>query len=225
VATAEQIGSRRRDAQLLRRKTCSYPPPVDRHRRCYGWPVHRIIAVFFLFATAGMSLGCAAPSRPLDRWVQREGGLVFGDAQARVERVANPLTSACSGHRVTIQVLDSSTPCAYGWPDGSVFVTRALLDLLDDEELAAAVAHELGHLLEDGHLHGPMSLQGGCDTFDEEERADLRGCTLLEAAGLPPRAMAESLRKVARAPSTRPRVRAALEQRALRLPHAAHSER
>ena len=184
----------------------------------------RRFAALFVFAAAGLAGGCADASRPLDRWVEQEGGLIPGDAQARVERVVRPLTAMCSSHQVTVRVLASGTPCAYGWPDGRVFLTRGLLDLLDDEELAAAVAHELGHLLEDGHLHGPVALQGGCGTLDKEERADLRGCTLLEAAGLPPWAMAQSLRKVARAPSTSPRVRAALEQRAARLSHA-HLER
>jgi len=184
------------------------------------------VAALFIVATAGLALGCADASRPREAWVRQEGGLVSGDAQARVERVAAPLMGECSGHRVTVRVLDSSTPCAYGWPDGSVFVTRGLLDLLDDEEVAAAVAHEMGHLLEDGHLHGPMSLQGARDKLDAEERADLRGCELLEAAGLPPGAMAQSLRKVARAPGTASlRLREALEQRARRLPHAVPSER
>ena len=184
-----------------------------------------IAAVLFIFATAG-SLGCADASRPVDRWVRQEGGLVRGDAQARVERVIRPLTAVCGGHAITARVLNSGTPSAYAWPDGSVFVTRGLLDLLNDEELAAAVAHELGHLLEDGHLHGPMSLQGECRKLDGEERADLRGCQLLEAAGLPADAMARLLRKVARAPgAASPRARAALEQRARRLPDAVASER
>jgi predicted Zn-dependent protease len=183
-------------------------------------------ALLLVFATAGLALGCADASRSRETWVQQEGGLVAGDAQERVERVAKPLTMTCGGRRVTLRVLDSSTPCAYGWPDGSVFVTRGLLDLLSDEELAAAVAHELGHLLEDGHLHGPMSLQGKCGELDGEERADLRGCELLDAAGLPPEAMARSLRKIARAPgATSPRTRAALEQRARRLQQAVPSER
>jgi Zn-dependent protease with chaperone function len=182
--------------------------------------------LLLVFATAGLALGCADASRSREAWVQQEGGLLAGDAQVRVERVARALTRTCGGHHVTVRVLDANTPCAYGWPDGSVFVTRGLLDLLNDEELAAAVAHELGHLLEDGHLHGPMSLQGDCRKLDEEERADLRGCELLEAAGLPPEAMARSLRKVARAPgAASPRARQALEQRASRLPHAAPSER
>jgi Zn-dependent protease with chaperone function len=183
-------------------------------------------ALLLVFATAGLALGCADASRSREAWVQQEGGLVAGDAHARVERVAKPLTAACDGHQVTVRVLDSNIACAYGWPDGSVFVTRGLLDLLNDEELAAAVAHELGHLLEDGHLHGRMSLQGDCGKLDAEERADLRGCELLEATGLPPQAMAQSLRKVARAPgAANARVREALEQRARRLPSAVPSER
>jgi Zn-dependent protease with chaperone function len=198
---------------------------MDWHQCCSGWSVNRA-AVLFVLATAGLVPGCADASRSREAWVQQEGGLVAGDAQARVERVARPLSATCGGLQVMIRVLDSTTPCAYGWPDGSIFVTRGLLDLLNDEELAAAVAHELGHLLEDGHLHGPMSLQGDCGKLDDEERADRRGCELLEAAGLPPHAMARSLRKVARAPgAASPRARQALEQRASRLPHAAPSER
>ena len=49
---------------------------------------------------------------------------------------------------------------AYGWRGGNLFLTRGLVDVMDDDELAAAVAHELGHLLGDGHVHSMTSLRG-----------------------------------------------------------------
>jgi Zn-dependent protease with chaperone function len=47
---------------------------------------------------------------------------------------------------------------AWAWPGGRIEVSRALIDRLDDEQLAAALAHELGHLLDGGHLHGDQRM-------------------------------------------------------------------
>jgi predicted Zn-dependent protease len=100
---------------------------------------------------------------------------------------------------VTVRVLDSDDLCAYGWPDGSLFVTRGLVDRLDDAELAAAVAHELGHLLSDGHLRTIVSLRG-CEgrsqELDAESQADAIAVDLLAAEALAPDAVLRMLEKV-----------------------------
>ena len=87
---------------------------------------------------------------------------------------------------------------AWAWPDRRVRVSPALVDLLDDDELTAALAHELGHLLDRGDLSPPpAALLGGAEGDDPELRADQIGRRLLEVRGLPPEAMGRMLAKVA----------------------------
>jgi predicted Zn-dependent protease len=95
----------------------------------------------------------AAPRTPtvspeIERFI---GGQVYQDPAlyAYVDRVGQRLVDkgdvAGSGYR--FYVLDLPTPNAHALSTGQVFVTRGLLAILDDEaELAAAMAHELGHL-------------------------------------------------------------------------------
>jgi predicted Zn-dependent protease len=83
---------------------------------------------------------------------------------------------------------------AFAWPDGSVLVTRELVDLLDDDQLAAALAHEIGHLVDGGHLAAaPAALAGRPSDDDLERRADRTGCELLAAHGRAPSAMSGML--------------------------------
>ena len=97
---------------------------------------------------------------------------------------------------VSVHVLNSDIVGANSWPDGNIFVTRALVDLLDKDELAAAMAHELGHLLNDGHLQGVASLRGTCSSPDAEVRADATGYEVLRMQTINPHAMVSMLRKV-----------------------------
>jgi predicted Zn-dependent protease len=72
------------------------------------------------------------------------------ELQAMVGRVGQRLVSR-SGlpGSYRFHVLDQPAPNAHAIPSGYVFVTRGLLALMDDEaELAAAMGHELGHIIE-----------------------------------------------------------------------------
>ena len=95
---------------------------------------------------------------------------------------------------------------AWAWPDGRIEVSRALIDRLDDEELAAVLAHELGHLLDSGHLpvstagldeRAPLGLRGAAGADEAEARADRIGCALLARRGIRCEAMARMLADVA----------------------------
>jgi len=105
---------------------------------------------------------------------------------------------------VHVNVLDSDAVGAYGWPDGNLFVTRGLVDLVSDQELAAAIAHEMGHLLNDGHLHTVVSLRGCCVSPDAEARADSIGVRLLDERGIGRGAMISMLNKVRSSPGVPP---------------------
>ena len=85
---------------------------------------------------------------------------------------------------------------AWAWPRGPIHVSRDLIDLLDDDELAAVIAHELAHLGDDRHWTGPTaSLDGGSD-LDVESRADQAGCRILRIAGMEPSATIRLLDKL-----------------------------
>jgi predicted Zn-dependent protease len=82
--------------------------------------------------------------------LQRFGNPVKNEALQRyVNLVGNSL--ATNSKRATIPyqfaVLDSRVQNAFAVPGGVIFISRALVSILDDEaELAAVLAHEIGHV-------------------------------------------------------------------------------
>ena len=140
------------------------------------------------------------------------------DGHAALHATVTRLTSDLGGRHVHVSVSDATAPAAYSWPDGRVVVTRGLLRLLDEHELAAALAHELGHLVAGGHVRPPAALGGTSAAPDVESRADAAGCDLLRSAGYDPAAMRRMLQKVAASPGTGKSCRARLLQRIGRLP-------
>ena len=92
---------------------------------------------------------------------------------------------------------------AWSWPDGRIRVSRALVDVLGDDELRAALAHEIGHLLDAGHVAGEAAALAGSsdgvrrDPSGIEARADGLACGLLRAHGAPLDALPRMLRTVA----------------------------
>lgn len=97
----------------------------------------------------------AAPSRPgipaLPRELERDVGSAYPDAalQAYVDRVGQKVVSQ-SGVSGTFRFVVLDQPLANAHAAGGyVMVTRGLLALLDDEaELAAALSHEVGHVVQ-----------------------------------------------------------------------------
>jgi predicted Zn-dependent protease len=169
-----------------------------------------------MFICCISTFGCAtSPRRSTSVWVNAHGGLLPAEsaAQARIASVSQPLTAACNGRTITVNVLATDAVTAYSLRDGHIFVTRGLLDHLSDAELQAAVAHELGHLLSDGHLQTVASLNGCCVNPDQEVRADAVGARLLKSEGLQPRAMLSMLKKVKRFGSLSPSCATAVQRR------------
>lgn len=148
------------------------------------------------------TMGCSArarlhqPAGAPEAWVQQRGGLTGGTVQRRAARARARLLPSPAGREVTVHVLESGAIGAYAWPSGDVFVTRGLIVALDDQELAAAIAHEMGHLAAGGHLPVVSALEGSLGPMSLEARADRLGCRLLEARGIPAEAMARMLGKV-----------------------------
>ena len=157
-------------------------------------PLVRLFAASsLLIALLLLSSGC---QQSMHGWIQSHGGVLRDERQHRVDQAVQRLGSHGSGIRLEVSVLASNSVAAYCWPDGRGFVTRGLVDLLGDEELTAAIAHELGHLLNDGHVHAVAGLRGCETSADAEARADAAGAALMQARGLPPVAMMRMLQKV-----------------------------
>ncbi|MCW5890727.1 MAG: M48 family metalloprotease [bacterium] len=127
-----------------------------------------------------------------------EARLDVADA-ARAARLsaaaASLLRSLPQGGRTTVVLSRRPGLGAWARRSGRIEVTPALVDLLDDDELAAAVAHELGHLVAGGHVDAAAALAGAGDAAGEE-RADAVGCRLLAASGRPTGALPRLLRRL-----------------------------
>jgi Zn-dependent protease with chaperone function len=150
-----------------------------------------------------VTVGCArTPSGVPSSWINQQGGVLAGDIGRRPQALLTQLTAGHATVRLHLHVLSSSELAAYSWPDGSVFVTAALVDRLDDAELSAALAHEVGHLLDHPGAQSPAGLSGqprGAGSRDKEGRADAIGLNLLRRQHLPEAAMISMLEKVAAA--------------------------
>jgi len=174
----------------------------------------RVVASVLLLAM--LAIGCSSSRRATaELWVEDHGGVVAGKsrAQTRLQTVSRPLITACCGRKISVQILATDAVTAYSLWDGHVFVTRGLMNHLDNAELQAAVAHELGHLLSDGHVQTIASLRGCCDDPDCEVRADAAGAQLLRAQGLSPDAMPSMLQKIVRFGALSPTCTRALQHR------------
>lgn len=112
-----------------------------------------------LFATAGCVQQGEAPQTgmpgaggALPKQIEREVGPAYSSPglEAMVDRVGQRVVQRAGltgGYH--FYVLDQPAANAHAVSAGYVFVTRGLLSLLDDEaELAAAIAHELSHIMQ-----------------------------------------------------------------------------
>jgi Zn-dependent protease with chaperone function len=147
---------------------------------------------------AGLLSACAslpAPPPTWQRWSERQGGLETGRTVQAAE-AALALLGACGCPEIRVRVLASDLAEAFGWRDGSVFVTRGLVAALAPEELAAALAHEIAHVTAQ---------------VEAERDADRIGAALLRASGIPVERMAEMLAKLTPDPRIAARIAALRE--------------
>lgn len=157
------------------------------------------VAFALLVSSALVIPTIARATTPFERWVSPRGVLLAGLPKARAENVLRSVHPCLETTPLRIHVLDSSDVGAFAWPEGDIVITTALLELLSDDELAAAIAHEVGHLLSDGHLRAAAALVGEPSQHDSEAAADELGTRLLTDGGRPAEAMIRMLEKVQRA--------------------------
>jgi len=175
-----------------------------------------ILLLFLATLIAGCASSTHVSMSPSEKWIQRQGGECVGDDACRVNRLADRL-AAMIDRPIRVTVVGRDELLAFGWPGGRVFVTRGLVRACSDDELTAVIGHEMGHLLQDGHLHTTVSLTGQPNP-DREAGADAISVRLLTTAGLPSSSMRTALMKVAADQPERSPVREALRSRIALLP-------
>lgn len=132
------------------------------------------------------ALGALESTATWKRWSAERGGVLRDPVlQARAERALRALRDHDLRQELSVRVLDQPLERAWAWRSGHLFLTRGLLEALDDLELAAAIAHELGHLL--ARSRPDRSAR-------DESAADELGCEILARNGIPPGTMARMLR-------------------------------
>lgn len=129
----------------------------------------------------------------------QHGGL-YTDPEAvrRISRVGARLVGRIDPLPVTcrFRILNTSRRNAYSLSCGCVYVTRGLYQELEfDDQLAAVLAHELGHVWAQD---GKRPCGGGTCQLEREVRADERAVRFLRAAGYPQVTLLEVITLVAR---------------------------
>jgi len=135
-------------------------------------------------------------------WEGKLGGCACDARAQRVTVIGTGLAAQAGCSPLRFHVLRSDALGAYSWASGDIYLTAGLVDRAADDEIAGAIAHELGHLLNDGQMHTVVALRGFDGPLDVEQRADWVGCQLLVGTGRSPEALVRVLEKVcAAAPS------------------------
>jgi len=168
-----------------------------------GLNVAQALAVCGLFFAAGCSTFPQGPVVGQPRF-----------AQAAAEATVAKLTAGMNAVAVKVRVSRSGRVGAFSWPDGRVELTSGLVERLNEDEIAAAIAHELGHVLEGQPGGATSALSGRSGSPDDvEARADRFATRLLARAGYDPSAMSRTLTKVMNTPGMAPACRARLAGR------------
>ncbi len=154
------------------------------------------------------------------RWASRMGGVERCPIrESRMQAVCARLLdeSDAEAASLRLRVLRDGPPRAYAFPPVTIYVTARAFTQLPADELAAAIAHELGHLYDDAeHTHAaPAALVTGAEggALAIEMEADRLGVTRLRAAGMDPTALERLLQRIAAEPELSPTTRGHLQRR------------
>ena len=170
-------------------------------------PRHALLVLLTLLG------GCTSTGDSMsDRWANSFGGRMFDERLVRVTSLASALLiNEREQPRIRVSVLNHGGLVAYSYPGGEIFVSRALVDALNDVMLSAALAHEIAHVL--NHQQRVLAgLHGADSAFQTEVRADAVGVALLLRSGMPAHSMADMLGVVVQG-DVPPKVRADLLRR------------
>ena len=141
--------------------------------------------------------GCSS-NTVVKNWAKDHGGTVCDHRSDRASALAAAIARNRPDVRMEVAVLNRDDLSAFSWPGGQIYLSRGLVDALDDAALSAAIAHEIAHILKHHEAGMVSALRNGEASFEQEARADRVGVELLASCGLPPGSMARMLSEVLR---------------------------
>jgi hypothetical protein len=158
-------------------------------------------ALFFVICG---TVGCSAGQQSIHgagdlvgRWTQANGGLDLSATRAQSVESVRRVVASTAGRSFQIRVLNNPRLLAFSFPDGQIYVTSGLVDATSADELCACVAHEVGHLTQNGRADRRDALTGRSLVGDVESRADQSAIQLLTALHIPTKSLRTALQKVA----------------------------
>ena len=123
------------------------------------------------------------------QWVLQRGGVIRGSQQLRAQLLCDRLCRGWIHNSIHVRIVNSSLLGAWTWPDRDIYITRGLALHLTDDELAAAIAHEMGHLINSNAVQCPYALGRNGEKLGIEAGADLTGSRVLAAHGISPQCL------------------------------------
>jgi hypothetical protein len=155
-----------------------------------------VLCLFISIVALG---GCAAAPRneatAVTHWMRTQGGELTDARLIRVDAIGGALPQNAIPVAVKFHVLNTAAITAYSWDSGDIFISAGLVDAATDDEITAAIAHEMGHLVNAGDV-GVSGLRGNNGGLNVEERADATGVGLIQKTSRPPAALISLLTKV-----------------------------
>jgi Zn-dependent protease with chaperone function len=103
----------------------------------------------------------------------------------RLARQTSRFRPAAAAWSWEVHVVHNSTPSAFSRPGGKIEISTGMIDgrRLSDDEIAAVVAHEMGHILTNAPMSRIPTIQR-----NQETEADVIGLELMSEAGFNPNA-------------------------------------
>ena len=119
-------------------------------------------------------------------WVKSQGGYSANTIeQQRAETLCKRMASGLIKTAIHVRIVNSAAIGAWSWPDGDIDIATGLMQRLNNGELCAAIAHEMGHLINDHHVITLAALTGQNTALGREAAADRTACHILIKHGLP----------------------------------------
>lgn len=153
-------------------------------------------ALFLLVDVFVLLTACTSPGRNSVPEAMHDASL--RQTVDKVDNAARHVQEAIEGRPLRVRALETRRVGAWCFPDGRIYISRPFACAAGEAELAAAIAHECGHLLIDHHMPAPAGLTHLRFGFDDvEHEADTVGVHLLRTTRYGPEAIPRMLRLVA----------------------------